>query len=118
MIPKTYRKYGRRIHQSTVMYLTILPLPVIFLWMPYYKIFQVIDENYAFIKSHRKVSYYEWKNIKGVYPDVKKRKDDRGLHAHVSMPTGGRGRRFAAGAGISNAIRTGLRRRSARNRDG
>ncbi|MGO5097269.1 hypothetical protein ACTQ34_15895 [Agathobaculum sp. LCP25S3_E8] len=36
------RKYGRRIHESTVMYLTILSLPVIFLWMPYYKIFQVM----------------------------------------------------------------------------
>ena len=36
------RKYGRRIHESTVMYLTILSFPVIFLWMPYYKIFQVM----------------------------------------------------------------------------
>lgn len=56
--------------------------------------------------------------MKGVDPDVENRKDDRGLHAHVSMLAGGRGRRFAAGAGIPDAIRTGLHRQSARNRDG
>lgn len=36
------RKYGHRIHESTVMYLAILSLPVILLWMPYNKIFRVM----------------------------------------------------------------------------
>ena len=45
------RKYGRRIHESTVVYLAILSLPVIFLWMPYDKIFRIMRRKLRFYQQ-------------------------------------------------------------------